>query len=332
MTTRMPPEWDEHAATWMAFPVAAYPSAGVSDDEVFQAWSNVANLIVDHEPVHMLCRPEQKRIAARLLSEAVTLHDSSHNDAWLRDSGPTFIERNGHLCAVDWRFNGWGDHTTFDWQADHAVAAHIAQLVGAQISSSELVNEGGGIHVNGQGEVLLTDTVQLDPDRNPQWHRDQVENEIHQQLGTKRALWLPRGLFRDYQEHGTRGHVDIVACFCPDGRVLLHRQTDDSHPDAKLYDTLRVQFDGWGFPVVEVSAPQTLRDNRDWVDYSYINHYVLNGAVILPVFKDHNDAKALECLTECYPGRTIRSVDARVIFAMGGGVHCITQQQPNIEV
>ena len=330
MTTRMPPEWAEHAATWMAFPVSAYPGAGVSDDEVYQAWSNVANLIADHEAVHMLCRPEQKRVAQRLLSGAVTLHDSSHNDAWLRDSGPTFVTSDQGLGGVDWVFNGWGDHTAFDWEADNAVASHIAQLTDAEIVPSTMVNEGGGIHVNGLGDVLLTETVQLDPDRNPQWDRAQVETEIHRQLGTQRALWLPRGLFRDYKEHGTRGHVDIVACFSPDGSVLLHRQINESHPDAALFDTLCERFDNWDLPIIEVSAPETLRDNRDWVDYSYINHYVANGAVILPVFNDRNDAPAQECLAECYPGRTIRPIDARVIFAMGGGVHCITQQQPKI--
>ena len=328
MSRFMPPEWATHSATWMGFPVGAYPGAGVNDDEVQQAWAAVANIIVDHEPVHMLCPRAQWSRAKRLVSASVVLHEYPLNDAWLRDTGPTFVVENDNLTAVDWRFNGWGDHTAFDWQEDAAIAAFIAQQQGVTHRSSNLTNEGGGIHVDGAGTVLLTETVQLDSQRNPNWSKAQVESEIHAQLGTDRAVWLPRGLHRDYSDHGTRGHVDIVACFTPSGSVLLHQQPNQQHPDYPLYAIVHELLADAGYPVRPMQAPTVLRDNRDWVDYSYINHYLCNGAVVMPTFKDPMDDVAADLLKDSYTDRDVRRVDARVIFAMGGGVHCITQQQP----
>ena len=329
-TLLMPAEWADHDATWMGFPNAAYPGSGVSTEEAQQAWANVANQICDHEPVSMLCHPQQRGTAQRKLSGAITLVDYPLNDAWLRDSGPTFVIAGGQLSGVDWRFNGWGDNTQFDWHADNGIAAAICEIVGCNRHSSTLTNEGGGIHTDGEGLLLVTRTVQLDPDRNPGWCEAEVEQELHQQLGTHRAVWLPRGLYRDYEDNGTRGHVDMVACFAPGEQLLLHWQGNPDHPDHAVCAAIEATLREAGLDPRRLPAPATLRDNRDWVDYSYINHYVLNGAVIVPTFKDRQDDAALEQLAHYYPGRTIHGVDARVIFAMGGGVHCITQQQPSL--
>jgi len=327
-TRFMPPEWAPHTSTFMGFPGDAYPSSGVSRDDVQRAWAAVANAIVDHEPVNMLVNRADMATAKRLLSSAVQCHSCALDDAWLRDSGPTFVQDNGQTLGIDWVFNGWGDHTAFDWHTDAAVARAVCEIAEVPFETSPLVNEGGGIHVDGQGRILLTDTVQLDPGRNPNWSREQVSAEIHRALGTEQAIWLPKGLYRDYQDHGTRGHVDIVACFVPDGRVVLHRQMDNAHPDFALYGTVRSLLEDQGLNVIDIAAPQTLKDNRDWVDYSYINHYVCNDAVIVPTFGDRQDPVVQEQLAELYPKRAICGVDGRVLFAMGGGVHCITQQQP----
>jgi agmatine deiminase len=187
----------------------------------------------------------------------------------------------------------------------------VARCAGAPVHTSPLVNEGGGFHVDGEGTVLLTDTVQLDPDRNPGLRRAHVEAEVHARLGTRQAVWLPRGLVRDEGQFGTRGHVDIVAAFAGPGTVLVHRQDDPRHPDHAVSRQLRAVLD---------HGP---------VDWSYINHYVVNGAVVLCAFDDPNDERAADILAEAYPGRTIELVDARDIFAFGGGIHCITQQQPS---
>jgi agmatine deiminase len=136
-------------------------------------------------------------------------------------------------------------------------------------------------------------------------------------------------LWRDNFLNGTKGHVDIVASFAPDGRLLVHRQISEDHPDFALWATLTQQFNDEGIEVLALEAPLTLKDNQDWVDYSYVNHYVCNGAVICPSFNDPQDDAACERLEDAYPGRDIRMLDARALFAMGGGIHCITQQQPS---
>ena len=161
-----------------------------------------------------------------------------------------------------------------------------------------------------------------------------MEAEIHAALGTTTAIWLPRGLTRDYGEFGTRGHVDIVAAFAGPGTILLHQQQDPSHPDYAVYQEVRAalagKLDAQGRPlrIIDVPAPTVLTDDEGFVDWSYINHYVANGVVVLCGFDDANDSIAAGILARAYPGRAVELVDARDIFAFGGGIHCITQQQP----
>lgn len=206
----------------------------------------------------------------------------------------------------------------------------------APVHSSPLVNEGGGIHVDGEGTVLLTDTVQLDPGRNPGLTREQAEEAVHARIGTRKAIWLPRGLTGDYGRFGTRGHVDIVAAFAAPGVVLVHSQQDPAHPDhevsKEIIGVLRGQTDARGraLQIVEVPAPTVLTDDEGWVDYSYINHYLCNGGVVLCAFDDPRDEIAAGIFRRLFPERTVTLVDARTIFAGGGGIHCITQQQPKI--
>ena len=196
------------------------------------------------------------------------------------------------------------------------------------VISSSLTNEGGGIHTNGEGIVLVTETVQLDVGRNPGWTRDEVERELFDTLGATRIVWLPRGLTRDYDDFGTRGHVDIVAAFCNPTTVLYHDQRNPEHPDFAVSEEVRNLLEAEGFDLIAMPAPETLRDDEGFVDYSYINHYVCNDAVILCGFDDSGDVVAKGILERAYPGRTVELVDARALFARGGGIHCITQQQP----
>ena len=325
----MPPEWAPHAATWMGFPRDSYAESGLSRNEAQDAWSAIAHAISEYEPVRMLCHPEDLAAAKRKLSASIAVIPATLNDAWLRDIGPTFVLEDDALVAVDWQFNGWGQNTEFEWGHDDAIACQIAEILAVPTERADIVNEGGGIHVDGQGTVLLTGTVQLDPTRNPGHDRGSIAAHIHNALGTHRAIWLSKGLWRDNFLNGTKGHVDIVACFTPDGRLLVHRQTSEDHPDYTLWDILAQQFKEEGLEVLPLEAPLTLKDSRDWVDYSYVNHYVCNGAVICPSFDDHRDDAARERLEDAYPDRDIRMLDARALFAMGGGIHCITQQQPS---
>lgn len=328
----MPAEWQEHSQTWMAWPSSGY-TLGDTDADVHAArktWAAVANAIVRFEPVTMLCEKQDFEIASSFLDESVVLIEAELNDAWMRDIGPTFVkDENGNLAGVDWIFNGWGAQSWASWDKDSKIARQINSLIGVKSLGSDLINEGGGIHVDGEGRVLLTETVQLGEGRNPHLSKQAVEAEIHAKLGTNQAIWLKRGLTRDYDEFGTRGHVDIVACFAPGGKVLVHVQEDPQHPDFEVSKEVLATFaEHPELTVVPVAAPQILRDEEGFVDYSYINHYVVNGAVILCGFDDANDQRAVATLQSVYPDHEIVLVDARELFARGGGIHCITQQQP----
>lgn len=197
---RMPAEWTPHERTWMAWP-GPNPTFDNPDDlaESRAAWAAVARAVRRFEPVTVVCGPGQSAPAAELLGPGIDTVERELDDAWMRDIGPTFLtDGHGGLAAVDWTFNGWGAQSWARWEHDSKIGAEVADLAGAKTYASRLVNEGGAIHVDGEGTVLLTETVQLGPERNPGWTREQVEAEIHAQLGTRKAIWLPRGLTGDY--------------------------------------------------------------------------------------------------------------------------------------
>ncbi|TCI98843.1 agmatine deiminase family protein [Aeromicrobium sp. IC_218] len=331
MTWTMPAETAPHSCTWMAWPSSGY-TLGETDadaDEARRTWASVAHAISAFEPVRMVVDPSAVGVARDHLGANVELLEAPLDDAWMRDIGPTFVVDGDRLGAVDWTFNGWGGQAWASWEHDAQVAGRVAEWAGATLVPSDLVNEGGGIHVDGAGTVLVTTTVQLDVGRNPDLTAADVEAELRRTLGVRDVVWLPRGLTRDYAELGTRGHVDIVAAMPEPGVVLLHRQLDPRHPDHSLDVTLRAALpQEWR--VVDLPAPQQLVDEAGPVDYSYVNHLACNGGVVMGGFDDPHDDRAAEVLAEVYPGREVVRVDARPLFARGGGVHCITQQQPAI--
>lgn len=343
MSWRMPTETARHERTWMAFP-AEGETLGDTDaarEEGYATWTAVAHAVAEFEPVSMLVDPSEVARARRMLSSSIEIEIAPVDEFWMRDSGPTFVvddERPGVLGAVDWIFNGWGAPEWAEWRKAAQHARIVADAVGAELVSSTLVNEGGGIHVDGEGTVLLTETVQLDPRRNPYADKQRIEAEMARTIGATTAIWLPRGLTRDYDDFGTNGHVDIVATIVSPGRLLLHDQQNPDHPDhavtRELRSLLAEQTDAAGrrFEVIGLPAPSTLSDDEGPVDWSYVNHLVTNDGVVACGFGDEKaDAAAREILAEAYPGRRVVTVDARPLFARGGGIHCITQQQPALD-
>jgi agmatine deiminase len=333
----MPAETEPHERTWMAWPSQGYTLGDTEAEarEARETWAAVARAVAEFEPVSLVVTPGDEPVAREHVGGGVELHVAELDDAWMRDIGPSFVVGDdGRLGAVDWVFNGWGAQPWASWEHDARIGAHVAGLAGAEVVSSPLVNEGGGIHVDGLGTVLLTETVQLDPGRNPGATREQVEAEMARALGATHCVWLPRGLTRDYDEFGTRGHVDIVATIASPGTLLVHDQQDPAHPDhavsREVVEVLSGTTDARGkaWDVVRVPAPRVLTDADGPVDYSYINHLVVNGGVVACTFGDDHDDRALGVLADAYPGRRIVGVDARPLFARGGGIHCITQQQP----
>lgn len=337
MTWHMPAETAPQKRIWMAFPPThnALGDTAHSLDAARRAWAAVAHAIAEYQTVTMVVDPADRNAATQYLSTAIDCVEAPLDDAWMRDIGPSFVlDDHGRLGAVDWRFNGWGQREWARWDKDNDIASFVGTTAGAAIVASPLVNEGGGFHVDGRGTVLLTDSVQRDARRNPGWSRAGVEAELARCIGAHHCVWLERGLYRDSERFGTFGHVDIVATLTAPGQLLVHEQRNRQHPDhAICRDVLAClaaarTADSQPFDIVRMPAPETLRDAEGFVDYSYINHLVINDAVIVGTFDDPADAEALAILADIYPGRRIVGVDAQAIFARGGGVHCITQQEP----
>lgn len=341
---RMPAETERHSCTWMAWPSTGYTlgESAADAEEARATWAEVAHAVAEFEPVRMVADPEAARLARARLGREIEVLEAPLDDAWMRDIGPTFVvgERGtpfaGRLGAVAWVFNGWGQQAWATWDKDARVGRLVAEWAGATVVESRMVNEGGGLHVDGLGTVLVTETVQLDPARNPGWSRAEVEAELRHTLGARDVVWLPRGLTRDYDELGTRGHVDIVATIPAPGTVLLHQQPDVRHPDHEVTATIRAALEealgalDTDWTIVDLPAPAVLEDGGGPIDHSYVNHLVVNGGIVAGTFGDARDADAVRRLADAYPGRRVVSVDARPLFARGGGIHCITQQQPAV--
>ncbi|MBA4023194.1 MAG: agmatine deiminase [Gordonia sp.] len=334
MTTwTMPAEGAPQDKIWMAYPVEGYSlgDTAAARDEARATWAAVAHAVLDFEPVTMIVDPGEISTARQYLSADIEIIEAPLNDAWARDIGPTFVlDENGRLGAVNWVFNGWGAASWAQWDKDQHIGTLIAELSGAELIDSPMINEGGGIQVDGAGTVLVTESVQLGEGRNPDWTKTQVEAELARTIGAERAIWLPHGLTRDNEKFGTRGHVDIVAAMPSPGVVLVHDQQNPDHPDfavsARIKALIADAEPGW--EIIGVPAPTVLTDDEGPVDYSYINHLVVNDGVIACSYDDPNDARAAAILAEVYPGRTVKAVDARPLFERGGGIHCITQNQP----
>ena len=167
---RMPAEYEPQERVWMAFPCSGY-SLGETQEAQHEArstWAAVAHAVAEFEPVSMVVHPPERAIAEKYLSESIEIVEAPLNDAWMRDIGPTFVHApDGSVAAVDWVFNGWGAQDWAEWDLDADIARVVAETAGTPIVSSDLVNEGGGVQVDGAGTVIVTDTVQRDPGRNP---------------------------------------------------------------------------------------------------------------------------------------------------------------------
>jgi agmatine deiminase len=339
MTWMMPAETAKHERIWMAFPRAGLTLGETTPEQEagYSAWAEVANTVAQFEQVTMVADPAEAGRARTMLASEISIEEAPLDDFWMRDIGPTFVfDERGTLGAVDWTFNGWGAPAWSTWDNDREIARFVTAATGAELVSSTLVNEGGAIHVDGEGTVIVTETVQLDPGRNPYADKRRIEAELNRTIGATKVIWLPRGLTRDYEKFGTRGHVDMVAAIPSPGVILLHRQDNPDHPDFAVSRQLREFLEttqdavGRDWTILDLPAPATIEDAEGFVDWNYVNHLVVNGGVIACGYgEDAADAEAREILAAAYPGRRVVTVDAREILARGGGIHCITQQQPS---
>jgi agmatine deiminase len=326
----MPAEWVPHRRTWMCWPCRLEAWGSAAKMELARgATAEVARAIARFEPVVMIARPDDAEAAERACANFAEIFVLAIDDSWARDSGPTFLSGD-RAAGVAWRFNAWGGK--YDcYNNDKALAGRILECSRRQIFRAPIVCEGGAIHVDGDGTLITTEQCLLNPNRNPDRSREEIADVLRRYTGAESILWLP-GQFADVE---TDGHVDNIACFASPGRIIVGIPPA-AHPDfaavAALKRFLAERRDAKGrrFEVVEIAQPE--RMHEDWrgrpLAASYVNFYLANGGLVMPAFDDPADAPAKGVLEACFPEREVVQTGARSLVEGGGGIHCITQQEP----
>lgn len=328
----MPAEWEPHAGCLMIWPYDA--TAWRRDLAAVRAdYAAVAHAIRRFEPLTMVVRPEDKETARDALGSDIELLPLPFNDAWVRDSGPSFVrQKNGGLAAISWRFNGWGGSIP-DYSEDAQLARRLADWRKVPLITAEVVMEGGALHVDGEGTLLTTDSVVFAQNRNPGITRAAAEAEFARTLGVERTIWLPGNT----AEFGTSGHIDGIACFVRPGVVLFETSASDKPALRQVTElnkrALEGQIDARGRTLELLyieEAPDTGRGGPSWgYSTSYVNFYIANGGIVMPSFGiPKADAAAKAAVAAAFPDRDIAQVDISNLAAGGGGIHCITQQVP----
>ncbi|WP_319521709.1 agmatine deiminase [uncultured Desulfosarcina sp.] len=349
---RMPAEFEAHRGCWMLWPkrgdtwrLGAKPAQA--------AFAEVARAIRQFEPVTVGVDRDQWENARAVLPDEIRVVEISSDDAWIRDTGPTFVVGPDHrLRGVDWQFNAWGGLNGglyFPWSRDSLVAGKVLAIEGAGRYRAPLVMEGGSFHVDGQGTLITTKECLLNPNRNPGLDRLQIEACLKDYLNIEKVIWIDKGVYQDE----TDGHVDNLCCFTAPGEVLLTWTDDPGDPQyersRKAFDLLSTATDARGrrLTVHRIHQPEPMaatpdecrgldvsetakpRRAGDRLAASYVNFYIANGGIVMPLFDDPRDRDAADLLARLFPGRNIVGVKSREILLGGGNIHCITQQVPS---
>lgn len=326
---RMPAEWQPHACCWMAWPCR--PGLWGSDFEAAcRAYARVARTIAEFEPVRVLTPPAFVAMATLQLARKAEVVPFEIDDSWARDSGPCFVnDADGRLAGVAWHFNGWGNRY-HPHERDAALAGALLADLGLPCYKAPMVLEGGAIHVDGQGTVLVSEPSVLNVNRNPTLDRRQIEERLVLYLGVRKIVWLSHGLVDDE----TDGHVDNVARFVAPATAMCAVASDPDDPNREPLSENRRRLaeardaQGLALEVVELPLPAPRRGPKGLLPLSYLNFYIANGAVVMPAFDDPMDEPAREIVAASFPGRQVAQLPALDIVRGGGGIHCITLQQP----
>jgi agmatine deiminase len=336
----MPAEWVRHRATWLSWPhnQETWPS---QLERVRDAWVQMILALSPHEKVCLLVNddPTQHAVAARLKTagavvENIAIIKIPTIDVWMRDYGPTFIVRDRQdapLAINDWIFNGWGRKYKL-YEHDDRVAKDIAELLGVPVFAHSVVLEGGAIEVNGAGMCLTTEQCLLNENRNPRLSRAEIEQFLKDSLGVNGIIWLGQGVVGD----DTDGHIDDIARFV-NATTVVCAVADD--PKDENYAPLQDNFqrlkgarapNGSGLNIIALPSPRPVVYQGARLPASYANFYIANEVVLVPIFDDPSDQKALGIISEVFPDRKAIGIRCTDVVAGLGAVHCVTQQEPQI--
>ena len=328
----MPAEWQRHASTWMAWPHDDEQWIGMLEP-VRREFAEFVTAIAARERVNLLVADEESAndAKARLATGNVELHHVPHQDLWLRDSGPTFLTRDDEVALVDWDFNGWGNK--YPAELDNRIPEQLARILGNVTPfHPRLVMEGGALEVSGDGALLTTRQCLLAPTRNPGETEETLESALKAYLGVTCVIWLDEGLEGDH----TDGHIDTITRFVDESTIVTAVCRDLADPN---HDILARNLDllhqarmpsGDRYRIVELPTPTGRTEfEGERLPLTYANFYIVNGAVLVPIYGAPEDDGALDILRPLFPGRDVVGLPARALITGGGAFHCVTQQQPD---
>ena len=347
----MPAEFEAHSGCWLLWP-ERLSNWRMGAKPAQQAFAAVATAIAVSEPVTVGVSRAQYVHARSALPDAIRVVEMSSNDCWMRDSGPTFVvNRRGEVRGVDWVFNAWGGLNGglyFPWDQDDLVARKVMEIEGRDRYRAPLIMEGGAIHVDGEGTLLTTEECLLNPNRNPHLDKGQIEILLHEYLGISSVIWLSKGVVNDE----TNGHIDNLCCFVRPGEVVLTWTDNKRDPQYRVsqdaFERLNEARDAAGRRLkihklphpgplhrkpaeaegIDVSDGEAPRPISERLAASYVNFYIGNSVIVMPLMDPKYDRQAARQLQKLFPERRIIGVQSREILLGGGNIHCITQQVP----
>jgi agmatine deiminase len=323
MPTAPLPEWARHQAVWIGFP----SHAELWEDDLLQAQAEVAAFAgAVHaggrgEEVWLVAADETAAVQARLVATFAKVIVEPFGDIWLRDTAAIVLGSGKDRHCVDFGFNGWGGK--YDLPGDDTIGQRLAVEAGLTCTRSRWILEGGAIDGDGSGTVLTTEQCLLNPNRNPDMDRAEVEAALALDLGFERIVWLGEGLLNDH----TDGHVDNLARFVAPGRVAIPTPAK-ADPNEGIYRDAARRLRSSGLDVVTLPSPGEVVRDGELIPASYMNFYIGNATVVVPLYGADNDEAAVHALEALFPGRKVIGLRADHVLTGGGSFHCISQQLP----
>ena len=326
----MPAEWETHDRCWMMWPTGLDHERYPDTQRMRNGYATVANAISEFEPVTIISNNLDKKDCKKMINNEINIQNLTIDDSWCRDTGPTFITNGKNLGGVDWEFNNYGELLGPDYLNDKKLAKKVISHTEAEYFEAPIILEGGAIHTDGNGTLMITEDVLLDPNRNPGLTKNEAEAILSNYLGVENFIWLIAAL--EYDDTG--GHIDNLSCFTP-GNIIIaldEQNREDTNYERLKENINRLQYakdiNDRPYEIVTINQPSydVYLDNR--LPMSYINFYIANDGIILPIFNDEMDKNAIEIITNVFKNKKVVTVPGRPIVEGGGCVHCITQQQP----
>jgi agmatine deiminase len=322
MTVRQPAEWAQHEAVWIGFP--SHPELWEEDLDPARAevaafasavWADGSG-----ERVILVCADNAAGDAARALAGATAeVLVRPFGDVWLRDTGPILVSDGS---ARDFRFNYWGGK--YDLPGDEQIGGLLAANRGLGATACDWILEGGAIDTDGTGLAVTTEQCLLNPNRNPDLARVDIERNLARDLGLTRILWLGDGLAHDH----TDGHVDNLARFVGPDRLAMPVAAGADDPNAAVYADAKERAEAFGVEIAPLPSPGRVLRDGEIVPASYMNFYIGNAAVVVPIYGAPNDDEAVAAIGALFPDRRAIGVRADHLLTGGGSLHCISQQIP----